>query len=86
MPGAILVNPYSNRQMDTAIDQALVMPKVEQKLLMQPMYEALCCYDVQQWANHLFREARARSANFDARSAEKIPALVQGSVAKTIGY
>lgn len=73
---AILANPYSTYNLDVAMDQALAMPADEQKSRMEGMYRALCHYDVQQWANHVFREARARSAHRDQSSKKKISALV----------
>lgn len=82
LPGAVLTNPYSSRSMDRAIDEALAMSAEEQATRMAPMYDALCRYDVQQWANHLFREARARSANLNEpgetipTSTAELPALV----------
>lgn len=77
LPGAVLANPYSSRNMDAAIDQALAMPVAEQNARMAPMYEALCRYDVQQWANHLFREAKARSAQLKKRQPAKVAALAK---------
>lgn len=73
LPGAVLTNPYDSDSMDRAIDEALRLSKAEQRSRMAPMYAALCRYDVQQWANHLFREARARSAHLGQRPA-KTPA------------
>ena len=76
LPGAVLTNPYSRKSMDAAIEQALVMPLSEQKERMAPMYQALCHYDVKQWAHHVFREARGRSAHIKELAAAKVPALV----------
>lgn len=59
LPDAILTNPYSSSRMDESIDQALDMPLEEQQRRMSLMYHAIKRYDVQQWANHLFREAKA---------------------------
>lgn len=75
LPGAVMANPYSSYRMDKAIDEALAMSKAEQATRMQPMYEALCHYDVQQWANHLFREAQARSVNLEKRPDLTVAAL-----------
>ena len=75
LPGAVFTNPYAKRTMDEAIDQALRMPKAEQARRMQPMYEALCRYDVQQWANHLLGEAQARSTHPEKRLGNEIAAL-----------
>ncbi|MEO1620924.1 MAG: glucosylglycerol-phosphate synthase, partial [Cyanobacteria bacterium J06632_3] len=57
LPDALLTNPYSSTRMDECIDAALAMSPEEQKERMGKMYKAICRYDVQQWANHLFREA-----------------------------
>jgi len=78
LPGALLTNPYADYSVDRALDCALSMSPDEQRSRMEPMYEALCRYDVQQWANHVFREARARSANLQKHTVtpESVPALV----------
>jgi glucosylglycerol-phosphate synthase len=63
--------------MDESIDQALDMSTEEQKQRIQKLYTAIKRYDVQQWANHLFREAQAaaeRSSSGEPDSQE--PALV----------
>jgi glucosylglycerol-phosphate synthase len=59
LPDAVLTNPYSSSRMDASIDAALAMSPEEQAERMGKMYKAIQRYDVQQWANHLFREARA---------------------------
>jgi len=59
LPDAILTNPYSSSRMDESIDLALSMSEEEKKQRMTRMYQAIKRYDVQQWANHLFREAQA---------------------------
>jgi glucosylglycerol-phosphate synthase len=61
--------------MDESIDEALAMSPEEQKVRMGRMYQAIKRYDVQQWANHLFREARA-TAILGEEPAEQEPALV----------
>ncbi|MGB3202322.1 MAG: trehalose-6-phosphate synthase, partial [Nodosilinea sp.] len=61
LPDAILTNPYSDKNMDECIDLALDMPFDEQKRRMTNMHSAITQYDVQQWANHMFREANAVS-------------------------
>ncbi|MGJ3245619.1 MAG: glucosylglycerol-phosphate synthase [Elainellaceae cyanobacterium] len=71
LPDAILTNPYSSTRMDESIDLALSMSPEEKQQRMSQMYQAIKRYDVQQWANHLFREARASET---VRSKE--PALV----------
>jgi glucosylglycerol-phosphate synthase len=57
LPEAVLTNPYSDKHMDECIDKALDMPPEEQRQRMQKLYEAVRQYDVQEWANHMFREA-----------------------------
>ncbi len=59
LPDAILTNPYASHRMDESIDLALEMSAEEQAKRMSRMYQSIIKYDVQQWANHLFREARA---------------------------
>ncbi len=59
LPNAVLTNPYSFSRMDEAIVEALDMSPEAQKQRMQALYRAVTRYDVQQWANHLFREAQA---------------------------
>ncbi|EDX84183.1 glucosylglycerol-phosphate synthase [Synechococcus sp. PCC 7335] len=66
LPEALLTNPYSSTRMDECIDAALVMSPEEQKQRMAKLYKAICRYDVQQWANHLFREAKATSVQTSA--------------------
>jgi glucosylglycerol-phosphate synthase len=59
LPEALLCNPYSFNSMDRSIDRALSMSPAEQQQRMSALYKAVTRYDVQQWANHLFREAMA---------------------------
>lgn len=59
LPDAVLTNPYASHRMDESIDLALAMSKEEQQQRMSRMYQAIQRYDVQQWANHLVREAQA---------------------------
>ncbi len=78
LPDAILVNPYASYEMDKAIELALDMPSEEQKRRMGIMYESICRYDVQQWANHMFRAAKAAASDRSAEtdSQPKASALV----------
>ncbi|MEM7771745.1 MAG: glucosylglycerol-phosphate synthase [Cyanobacteria bacterium P01_E01_bin.6] len=71
LPDAILTNPYSSTRMDESIDLALSMSDEEKKQRMTRMAQAIKRYDVQQWANHLFREAQA------TRNSEAIPELTK---------
>ncbi|WP_008309759.1 glucosylglycerol-phosphate synthase [Leptolyngbya sp. PCC 6406] len=59
LPQAVLTNPYSDKHMDECIDKALDMSPEEQRERMTKLYEAVRRYDVQEWANHMFREANA---------------------------
>jgi glucosylglycerol-phosphate synthase len=61
---AVLVNPYSIVQMDTAIDRALDMPREEQRARMQRMDALIDRYDIGHWTRHvlkLFEQLRAQS-------------------------
>lgn len=49
---AVPTNPYSWRSMDAAIDQALDMPREEQKVRMARMYENIHKYNIDHWAQH----------------------------------
>ena len=70
LPDAVLTNPYSCQIMDKSIDQALSMPVEEQTQRMNRMYLAIQHYDVEQWANHIFREVKA------AETLDQEPTLV----------
>ncbi|MEO1132081.1 MAG: trehalose-6-phosphate synthase, partial [Cyanobacteria bacterium J06639_1] len=59
LPEALQVNPFADSSMDNAIDVALAMPEDEQRRRMEALNRAVNSYDVQQWANHMFREAMA---------------------------
>ena len=59
LPDALLTNPYSDKRMDECIDMALDMSPEEQEKRMTRLNKAIRRYDVQQWANHMFREANA---------------------------
>jgi len=50
LDGAVLTNPYSNRRMDEAIEEALVMPEEEQRDRMSRMTDAVEKYTVKDWA------------------------------------
>lgn len=63
LPDAILTNPYSDKHMDECLDRALDMTPEEQKQRMQKLHAAVTRYDVQEWANHMFREANSRSGD-----------------------
>ena len=73
LPDAVLTNPYSSTKMDECIDIALAMSSEEQAQRMERLNKAIRRYDVQQWANHMFREAKATSP---LQPTSKDPALV----------
>ena len=50
LDGAVLTNPYSNRRMDEAIEQALAMDPEEQRDRMLRMTNAVEAYTVKDWA------------------------------------
>ncbi|WP_017324649.1 glucosylglycerol-phosphate synthase [Synechococcus sp. PCC 7336] len=72
LPDAILANPHSFMSLNNSLDEALDMPLEEQQRRMQKLYKAVTRYDVNQWANHLFREAMA----IDNSGAEKFLATI----------
>lgn len=72
LPDAVLTNPYSSTRMDESIDQAIDMSSEEQQERNGKLLHAIQRYDVQQWANHLFREAQAASD----RAQQNEPVLV----------
>ena len=51
LDGAVLTNPYSNRRMDEAIEQALAMDPDEQRERMLRMTNAVEAYTVKDWAD-----------------------------------
>ncbi|KFF42070.1 MAG: glucosyl-glycerol phosphate synthase [Candidatus Atelocyanobacterium thalassa isolate SIO64986] len=55
LPQAILVNPYSTKLMDEAIDKALDMSEEEQEEKMTEMYKTVSTYDIKYWANRVSR-------------------------------
>jgi glucosylglycerol-phosphate synthase len=66
---AVLVNPYSLVQMDTAIDRALDMPRDEQRARMQRMDALMDRYDIGHWTGHvleLFKQLRAQPGQSQA--------------------
>jgi glucosylglycerol-phosphate synthase len=66
---AVLVNPYSLVQMDTAIDRALDMSRDEQRARMQRMDALMDRYDIGHWTGHvleLFKQLRAQPGQSQA--------------------
>ncbi|ANB36749.1 trehalose-6-phosphate synthase [Rhodovulum sulfidophilum] len=52
MGAALLTNPFSHRSMDSAIAQALEMPKAERRDRMAALRDVVHRHDVRFWANH----------------------------------
>lgn len=50
LPAAILTNPFSNRAMDAAIDQALTMPEEERRARMKELRRLVEAHDIRAWA------------------------------------
>jgi glucosylglycerol-phosphate synthase len=75
LPQAVLTNPYSNRAMDRALDEALSLSPEEARGRMAEMGETIRSYDVGHWVDHTlerFAEVGAQKAPGlpgDARSA-----------------
>jgi glucosylglycerol-phosphate synthase len=68
LPNAVLTNPYSDRSMDAAIDQALDMDVQEQAARMKLLRDSVRHYDIAHWSRHVidrFDEIEPRnSASF----------------------
>ena len=67
LDAAVLANPFSNRAMDNAIEQALAMPEPERRARMKRLRARVARYDIRAWAaeqQRLFDEAteKARAA------------------------
>lgn len=58
LPTAVMANPYSSRNMDAAIDQALDMPTEEQAERLAAMFEKVRHYDSEHWARHILQRFR----------------------------
>ncbi|MCB9664325.1 MAG: glucosylglycerol-phosphate synthase [Alphaproteobacteria bacterium] len=75
LPEAVMTNPYSDKSMDEAIEQALAMPDDEQRRRMAAMYERVVEHDIGHWAEHCFQAFD----NLDRRGVAK-PAPAPGPV------
>ncbi len=53
LPQAVLTNPYSNRDMDRALEEALDMPAAEAEARMAQMDAAVRRYDLGRWADQV---------------------------------
>jgi trehalose-6-phosphate synthase len=49
LPSAVLVNPFSNRSMDSALDQAMAMPEEERRARMAALKQKVGRYDIRAW-------------------------------------
>ncbi|PHK94268.1 glucosylglycerol-phosphate synthase [Pseudoroseomonas rhizosphaerae] len=56
LPDAVLTNPYSRRNLDRALDEALDMPRAEAAERMRRMEKAVQGCDIACWADHVFGE------------------------------
>ena len=56
LEGALLTNPYSNKRMDAAIEQAISMKREEQMTRMESMTNAVEQYTVKDWAEEQISE------------------------------
>ena len=52
LEGAVLTNPYSTRNMDAAIDQALDMPEDEQRQRMRSLWASVSRFSSDAWITH----------------------------------
>ncbi len=55
LPYTILTNPYSNRSMDAAIDQAIDMCADEQRVRMRRLRNSVRHYDIAHWSRHVMQ-------------------------------
>ena len=53
LPQAVLTNPYSNRDMDRALDEAIDMPAAESRRRMARMDKVVRHYDLARWADQV---------------------------------
>jgi glucosylglycerol-phosphate synthase len=73
LPNAVLCNPYSNRSMDAAIDQALDMSEEEQRARMEKLVANVNHYDIGHWSKHTldrFRQIAGLYRSSGKRSGE----------------
>ena len=66
LPQAVLTNPYSNRDMDRALDEAIDMPAAESRRRMARMDKVVRHYDLARWADQVAEQ-------FDAIDAAPLP-------------
>lgn len=68
LPNAVLTNPYSNRSMDAAIDQAIDMDDAEQGARMKLLRNSVRHYDIAHWSRHVMDRFEA----IEPRNAEQM--------------
>jgi glucosylglycerol-phosphate synthase len=56
LPQAILTNPYSNRAMDRALDEAIDMPEDEARERMVAMNNVVHHFDLERWAGQVAKQ------------------------------
>ncbi|MEM6441042.1 MAG: glucosylglycerol-phosphate synthase [Pseudomonadota bacterium] len=69
---SVLANPFSNRSMDSAIDQGLDMDEEERRSRMKALRRKVSAYDIRAWASEqqrLFDMAAESRADSDGRDA-----------------
>ncbi|WBV43443.1 glucosylglycerol-phosphate synthase [Pseudoroseomonas cervicalis] len=59
LPDAVMTNPYSKRNLDRALDEALDMPQAEAIARMERMGRAVQEGDISLWTDHIFAEFEA---------------------------
>jgi glucosylglycerol-phosphate synthase len=65
LPEAVLVNPYSERNMDAGLDRALDMAEPERQERLAKMRERVRRWDVDHWAGHVRERFEALTAPAD---------------------
>ncbi len=72
LPQAVLTNPYSNKAMDSALDQALDMPEEEARERMKQLNAVVHHYDLDRWAQQVAGQFDGISASVKRASAEAV--------------
>ncbi|MBK5204809.1 MAG: glucosylglycerol-phosphate synthase [Polaromonas sp.] len=74
MDDAVLVNPFSRSSMDNTLDQALDMPKDEQRARMQRLWTHVKKYDIGYWTQHVLSqfEKLTGGSELTAQEAQKL--------------
>ena len=77
LPYAVMTNPYSERFMDAAIDQALDMKPEEQRARMQMMRKNVSHYDIVQWSQHTMERFEELAESRAGRPVSHKPAAAE---------